>query len=158
MALSLTERLQSLFTATVSESFIRGNRIKIATVVALGTPLLFVINSDYRAWLSLGKAGVPHNIIGYLIQTLLRPLRPKRFDTSVYDNPKIIAKSGPPALNSYLRSEDILYRQTDRPQVCKWLLPQRQLDEGSSESAKSVRISQTILIHTQAADNIYSEL
>jgi hypothetical protein len=116
------------------------HRIALVTaLIAVSTPLTYLVYADYCTWLQLGRAGLPHNIFGYLIQTLLRPLKAKPFDTSCYNNPRIVAKSGPNAQTAYLSADDIPIRKGERPQVCKWILPQRQLDGGSSQAAKDVR-------------------
>lgn len=132
--------LDSLFSHRLLE-----NRFALIVATAvLSVPLLYIANTDYRAWLSLGPGGLPHNSIGWLVQLLLSPLRAARLDTSCYDNEKIVAKSGPPGSMSYLSAEDIPQRKGLRPSVCRWVLPQRQLDQRSSEEAKRVRVSQLL--------------
>jgi hypothetical protein len=44
------------------------------------------IVSDYRAWKSLGKGGVPYNFRGWLMVTRFRPAKRDPFGTDIYND------------------------------------------------------------------------
>jgi len=146
MASSLFARLQGWPQSISTHPLIQNHSTALVTLAALSGPLLrliYISHADYRAWLRVGRGGLPYNAFGWLIQLLLTPLRGPRLDTGCYDNPKAVAKAGPQALVSYLADEDIPERQGPRPSICHWLLPQRQLDSRSSEGSKMVRLFAT---------------
>jgi len=135
--------MSSSLSQTLSNTY-HHHRIPIyLALLALSTPLLYLITADYNAWYRLGRGGLPHNPFGYLIQTLLRPLKAPRFDTSVYSLPKVLSKAGPNGQKSYLSLDEIPQRSGPRPEVCKHILPQRQLDGSSSQVAKEVCLFRT---------------
>ncbi|KUJ10957.1 uncharacterized protein LY89DRAFT_626565 [Mollisia scopiformis] len=104
-----------------------------ALLTTISLPILYLAYTDYRAWLSVGRGGLPHNPFGYLIATLLRPLKAARFDTSFISNPRILEKSGPAGEKAHLSEDDIPRRKGERPEVCGWILPQRQLNQKATE-------------------------
>jgi hypothetical protein len=112
--------------------------VAVAVVTALSAPILYLAHTDYRAWLRLGRGGLPNNAFGWLIQLLLTPLRAPRLDTSCYSNPKIVDRSGPAGTKSYLSSEDVPQRPGPRPTIHPWILPHRQADSWASAEWKTV--------------------
>jgi hypothetical protein len=134
--------MSSSLSQTLSNTYQHRIPIYIA-VFTLSTPLLYLITTDYNAWYRLGRGGLPQNPFGYLIQTLLRPLKAPRFETSIYSSPKILSKAGPNGQKSYLSSDGIPSRTGPRPEVGKYILPQRQLNGQSSQVAKEVCLSHT---------------
>ncbi|KAE8445355.1 hypothetical protein EG329_013477 [Mollisiaceae sp. DMI_Dod_QoI] len=148
MALSLATRLQSITNDLLSHPIFhtRPNVLKSA-LFTLSIPLIYFTYIDYRSWYNVGRGGLPHNIIGYVIQTILSPLKASRFDTSFVSKPKVMKKSGPAGERAYLKDEDVPQRKGDRPEVCGWILPQRQLDQKASEKS---RARYEALIHSLA--------
>lgn len=128
---SLTTKLQGISKDLLNNPIFHSKRNLIFTAVttALSFPLLYITWSDYQKWLQLGRAGPPHNIFGYLISRLLQPLKVSRFDTSFISNSRILKKIGPVGERAFLKDEDVPERKGPRPEVCKWILPQRQLDQ-----------------------------
>lgn len=128
---SLSTRLQSLTHDILNHPLFHSKRNVIATLLTTGLslPLLYITWSDYQKWLQVGPAGPPHNIFGYLISILLGPLKASRFDTSFSSNARILKKIGPVGERSFLKDVDVPERKGPRPEVCKWILPQRQLDQ-----------------------------
>jgi hypothetical protein len=128
---SLTTKLQGISKDLLNNPILHSKRNLIFTAVttALSFPLLYITWSDYQKWLELGRAGPPHNIFGYLISRLLQPLKASRFDTSFISNARLLKKIGPVGERAFLKDEDVPERKGPRPEVCKWILPQRQLDQ-----------------------------
>ena len=135
--------MSSSLSQTLSNTY-HHHRIPIyIALLTLSSPLLYLITTDYNAWYRLGRGGLPQNPFGYLIQTLLRPLKAPRFETSIYSSPKIFSKAGPNGQKSYLSPDEIPSRTGPRPEVGKYILPQRQLNGQSSQVAKEVCLSHT---------------
>ena len=128
---SLAIKLRDLSQNLLNHPLFSSKRNLILTVLttALSFPLLYITWIDYQKWLQLGRAGPPHNIFGYLISRLLQPLKASRFDTSFTSNARILKKIGPVGKRAFLKDEDVPERKGVRPEVCKWILPQRQLDQ-----------------------------
>jgi len=140
MAASLTSKLQSLSQELTQTLQSPRNKIAATLITAISLPAIYYTYLDYRAWLSVGRGGLPHNILGYLLQALLSPLKASRFDTSFVSKPRILAKSGPAGERAYLKDEDVPERKGERPDVCGWILPQRQLDQKAGERSRAVSV------------------
>jgi hypothetical protein len=92
---------------------------------------------DYHAWLKVADTALPQNIIGYVLQLCLSPLRSKPFDTAPYDNPKEIAKAGPDVgKKSFLNAK--LPERGERPTILKWMAPNRQSSQFTGDEMHKV--------------------
>jgi hypothetical protein len=92
---------------------------------------------DYHAWLKVADTALPQNIIGYIVQLCLSPLRSKPFDTAPYDNPKEIAKCGEVGTKSFLSGK--LPQRGDRPEILKWMAPNRQTSQLTGDDMHTVK-------------------
>jgi len=144
-ASSLTTKLHGFTQDLLNHQIFHSKRNIISTIlktalsVALG-PLFYITWSDYQKWLQLGPAGPPYNIFGYFISILLRPLKASRFDTSFSSNARFLKKIGPVGERTFLKDEDVPERKGPRPEIGKWILPQRQLDQkAGGQKSKEVR-------------------
>lgn len=137
MASSLFQPLTGFAQSISKSQLFRNHTVAFGVVAALSAPVLYIAHADYKAWLSLGKGGLPYNAFGWLIQLALTPLRAPRFDTSCYGNARIVAKAGPAGTKAYLSAEDVPERQ-GRPAIYPWILPHRQADSFASEEWKIV--------------------
>jgi hypothetical protein len=138
MASSLFRPLQGFAQSIARYHLLQDHSLAIGVAAALSVPVLYIARADYRAWLLLGRGGLPYNVLGWFVQLILTPFRAGRLDTSCYQNPEILAKAGPSGSKSYLSAEDVPQRKGPRPSIHRWLLPQRQADSRSSEQWKTV--------------------
>ncbi|KAB8235332.1 uncharacterized protein BDW43DRAFT_269826 [Aspergillus alliaceus] len=101
-----------------------------ATILAVSLPRVY---RNYRTFMSYGPGGVPYNIIGWFVASvILPPLAREMFSTEVY-NKKIAAGE----TTSYLSDESVRARKRDgRPELGPHVSPQRQLTEFPSEEIK----------------------
>lgn len=143
MASTLTSKLDTISKDVLTRLYPlfhpRSNLIITTITTALSLPLVYFTWSDYKSWLAVGRGGLPHNPIGYLIATILQPLKASPFDTSFVSKPAILKKSGPAGEKSYLKEEDVPFRKGKRPEVCAWILPQRQLEQAAGLKSREVR-------------------
>lgn len=149
---SLFQHLRGSAQSIPKYQLLQNHPVAVAVVTALSAPILYLAHTDYRAWLRLGRGGLPNNALGWLIQLLLTPLRAPRLDTSCYSNPKIVARSGPAGTKSYLSSEDVPQRPGPRPTIHPWILPHRQADSWASAEWKTVSclFHLTLLCHSNS--------
>ena len=146
---SLTTKLQTLTYDLLNHPIFHSNRKLVFSTVTTGLslPLIYFTWSDYQNWLKLGPGGLPYNFFGYLISALLRPLKASRFDTSFISNARILKKIGLVGERAFLKDEDVPERKGPRPEVGKWILPQRQLNQkAGDEKSKEVRNLPKLLI------------
>jgi hypothetical protein len=81
--------------------------------------------SDYRLFISYGPSGVPHNVFGWLIATLTRPLGREQRSSALYKDKKLPFANEP----GYLPANFPPHRGPERPKVGPHPIPQRQLDQ-----------------------------
>ncbi|KAA8565951.1 hypothetical protein EYC84_009761 [Monilinia fructicola] len=100
--------------------------------------------ADYHGWLEFKENALPSNIFGYLlVQYFLRNFKCEPFATTCYDDPKEIANCGALGQQKFLR-EPLPTRDGERPQLAKWVVPHRQINQfGSKEMHKL--LDQTII-------------
>jgi hypothetical protein len=106
---------------------------------------------DYHAWLNVADTALPQNIVGYLVQLGLSPLRASPFATAPYNDPEEIAKCGEVGKKSFLRDE--LPERGVRPSIVKWMAPHRQSSQLTGEDMHKVYSSapiQTPLLMTSS--------
>lgn len=92
---------------------------------------------DYQGWYALGAGGLPHNVFGWLVQSLFR-LRASRNvrDSSCYD-----AAIG----SNELEKTSFLDKQLptwtgEAPRTAVWVAPHRQLEQVASAKILKVRL------------------
>ncbi|KAF4996802.1 hypothetical protein FGRMN_4278 [Fusarium graminum] len=113
----------------------QNQRIAIAAVLGavLGIPVFRVAARDYRGYLDLGPGGLPHNVVGWFGQMLLKPLRKEPFHTSCY-NEKAFEEAGPNGNIAFLSEKLVPLREAPRPVIGNWTAPSRQLTDLAEES------------------------
>ena len=118
-----------------SLSFLQQNKLTALTILL--PPLLRSAYLAYQAWYALGAGGLPHNPIGWLVQSVLRLRASGNVrDSSCYDG--AIA-------SSELERTSFLDGQLPGwtgsvPRTGKWAVPHRQLEQGASGEIKKVRL------------------
>lgn len=93
--------------------------IVLALVLIVGAVVIWGYR-DYRAWIAIGKGGLPANLGGWLTTTRLRLRKRDPFTTALY------AQTGPQNI-SHL--DDLPARNGPRPQIAPWPIPHRQTDQ-----------------------------
>ena len=110
----------------------------LATVsIILLIPLLRYAYLDYQGWYALGAGGLPHNVFGWLVQSLLR-LRASRSvrDSSCYD-----AATGSNELEKISFFDDQLPKWTgESPRTGVWAVPHRQVEQVAGAKLRKVRL------------------
>jgi len=107
--------------------------------IAITVPILARARSDYLGWLSLGKGGVPYNVFGWMLQSMLRPFAFRETRSlAPYSRADVIKMYEPTGRNRYIEG-DLGFRAGDRPAVGPWVAPQREL-EGNSEDVRKLQL------------------
>ncbi|KAK9360058.1 hypothetical protein V1504DRAFT_180770 [Lipomyces starkeyi] len=101
-------------------------------LASLSTFAAYLGYKDYKAWLSLGPGGLPHNLVGYFTTSFMKlfAIRYPRDFRSVSGNSQEVAK--------YLSSDNVPYRTGDYPVVAPWPVPNRVLNQIAPEEFKIV--------------------
>jgi hypothetical protein len=94
--------------------------------------------ADYYAWLKVADTALPRNIIGYLIQVCLSPLKTDPFTLLPYDDPKEIAKCGRDIETKSFLPEKLPEREGPRPEISEFIAPNRQVSQLSSDDMHKV--------------------
>lgn len=90
---------------------------------------------DYQGWYALGGGGPPHNVFGWLLQSLLRLRATRNIRDSGYYDAAI--KNSELERTSFLN--DQLPAWTGKaPKTGVWVAPHRQLDQAASAQIRSV--------------------
>ncbi|KAH6657340.1 hypothetical protein BKA67DRAFT_555013 [Truncatella angustata] len=103
----------------------------IAVSVAVGVPLFSYWVSNYRAWLALGRGGLPPNPLGWLVQACLHPI--SRSDTrapapwTLEDTEELWGTAGRKSF--FIDGRIPPRRHGARPNVPSYVAPQRQTNE-----------------------------
>ncbi|KAK9366784.1 hypothetical protein V1509DRAFT_216820 [Lipomyces kononenkoae] len=106
-------------------------------LASLSTIVAYLGYRDYKAWLSLGPGGLPHNLVGYVTTSFLKLFaikKPRDFASVLGDSLQI---------GKYLSPDNIPYRQGDYPIVAPWPVPNRVLNQTAPEEFK-IEAHQTI--------------
>ncbi len=116
-----------------SLSFLQQNKLSALTILLL--PLLRSAYLDYQAWYALGAGGLPHNPVGWLVQSVLRLRASSNVrDSSCYDG---AIASSELERTSFLDGQ--LPAWTGNvPKTGKWAAPHRQLEQVASVEIKKV--------------------
>ncbi|KAJ3178426.1 hypothetical protein HDU85_005224 [Gaertneriomyces sp. JEL0708] len=117
------------------------------TVLAITSTLLTLflapqIYADYKTYLSLGPAGLPHNIFGYFATSVLRLIKRETKSVEEYDKCE--------DQRSFLEVP-LVPREGDRPVLNTHPVPQRQLTE--KDGGKEVEEATLQILHTLHAQN-----
>ncbi|KAK2679216.1 hypothetical protein RAB80_004397 [Fusarium oxysporum f. sp. vasinfectum] len=125
----MTSQLHSIF-RSFSNLTPQSQRVAIAAAagVIIEIPVFRIAAEDYRGYLALGPGGPPHNLMGWIGQILLKPLKKEPFHTNCYDE-KACEKAGPNGHVAFLNERDIPVREAPRPTIGKWTAPSRQLTD-----------------------------
>ncbi|KAF5631460.1 hypothetical protein F52700_6863 [Fusarium sp. NRRL 52700] len=130
----MTSKLNSIF-QSLSRLTPQSQRLAIAATagVIIGIPVFRIAAEDYCGYLALGPGGPPHNLIGWIGQMLLKPLKKEPFHTSCCDE-KACEKAGPNGHVAFLSERDVPIREAPRPMIGKWTAPSRQLTDMAKQS------------------------
>ncbi|KAK7415736.1 hypothetical protein QQX98_005649 [Neonectria punicea] len=112
---------------------------QLATPITVGialVPILAYTARSYLKWRALGRSGLPHNILGFAIQSVLQ-LVAKRdtIDESPFSTPAVIARYKPHGEETFLPAP-LPARTGSRPTVPGFAAPQRQMTEQGSSAMK----------------------
>lgn len=136
------DNLSSHIRSTLSH--LTSHKTPLLTLLLL--PLFPLAYHDYRGWLALGPGGLPHNPLGWLIQSLLRiPSSRNVRDATPYD--KEISNSELEK-TSFLEGRLPAYGEKS-PKTGKWVVPHRQLEGGASADINKVCILFLFLLTTR---------
>jgi len=94
--------------------------------------------ANYRSWLKVADTALPQNIFGYLLQLSLGPLRSDPFTLLPYDEPREIAKCGRHVGTRSFLPENLPERGGSRPEVSKWMAPNRQVSQLTGDDMHEV--------------------
>ena len=110
----------------------------LATVfLILLLPLFRYAYLDYQGWYALGAGGLPHNVFGWLVQSLLRlPASGSVRDSSCYD-----AATGSTELEKTSFFDGQMPKWTgEAPRTGVWVVPHRQVEQVAGAEIKKVRL------------------
>lgn len=115
-------------------SFERNRATAIAMILVIVLPVFRFAYLDYRGWYALGAGGLPHNVFGWMIQSILR-LRA----TSDVRGTLCFDGHAPAdlAAQAFL-DPNLPKRDGARPRVGIWVLPHRQLEQRASRGVIEV--------------------
>ncbi|KAK1255696.1 hypothetical protein MKX07_007955 [Trichoderma sp. CBMAI-0711] len=114
-------------------SHIRHHPILFTSAIAI-VPLGALMLPSYRGFIDLGPGGLPHNVVGWLLQGALRPfsLNSTR-DHSLFQKPGVASAYEPHGTTRFLQGE-LSTRRGDRPIIPNYVAPQRQKTEKGDEA------------------------
>lgn len=103
----------------------------LTTTTLASIPLLAYIIPSYRAYIALGPGGIPHNFLGFMLQSLALPFAHRDpTDTNIL---RSATADHANARKSYLTSP-LPQREGDRPVVPGFAAPQRQTSQKRDEA------------------------
>ena len=113
------------------------NSLLATVLIILLLPLFRYAYLDYQGWYALGGGGLPHNALGWLVQSLLRlPASRRVRDSSCYD-----AATGSTELEKTSFFDDELPKWTgEAPKTAVWVVPHRQVEQVAGAKIKKVRL------------------
>ena len=86
----------------------------------------------------MADTALPRNIIGYLIQICLSPLKVDPFTLLPYDHPKEIARCGRDVGTKSFLPGKLPEREGPRPEISKFIAPNRQVSQSCSDDMHKV--------------------
>jgi hypothetical protein len=107
---------------------------------------------NYYAWLKVPDAALPRNIVGYIIQLCLGPLRAVPFTLLSYDEPEEIVKCGEHVGTRSFVPQDLPERKGPRPEVGKWMASHRQVSQLTNDDMHKICV---LKYETSCIDNRY---
>lgn len=121
------------FLSTYAQS---SNSFLATVLMILLLPLFRYAYLDYQGWYALGAGGLPHNVFGWLVQSLLRlPASRSVRDSSCYD-----AATGSIELEKTSFFDNQLPKRTgEAPRTGVWVVPHRQVEQVAGAEIKKVR-------------------
>ena len=113
------------------------NLLPATVLIILLLPLFRYAYLDYQGWYALGAGGLPHNVFGWLVQSLLRlPASRSVRDSSCYDT-----ATGSTELEDTSFFDDQLPRWSgEAPRTGVWVVPHRQVEQVAGAKIKKVRL------------------
>ena len=116
-----------------SLSYITQHKTSLLTLLLL--PLIPFAYHDYRGWYDLGAGGLPHNALGWLMQSLLRLCASRNArDASSYD---VEIRTSDLENTSFLGNRLPAW-EGKSPKTGGWVAPHRQLEQDASADVKTV--------------------
>ena len=151
--LGLGNRMLSESFSTYAQSavsFIQQN--KLSSLILLCLPLFYYAYLDYQGWYALGAGGIPHNIFGWLVQSLLR-LRASRNvrDPSCYH----VAMRDSELERTQFLDNQLPAWTGNAPKTGVWVAPHRQLEQFPSADIRKVPLLVSKESHDTMAQNLY---
>ena len=104
------------------------NNLLILFLLSIGAGIVWIV-SDYRAWKSLGRGGVPYNFYGWLMVTRFRLAKRDSISTTIYNDRLGNAEDS-------VNLRDLPLRQGSRPRIGAHPVPHRQLDQFAEENIR----------------------
>jgi hypothetical protein len=114
----------------------------VVAVLLMLAPVAILAHADYRHWHNLGPGGLPHNVVGWTLQSLLRLMCSSDVKGLAYYEQYAAGSEA----HNYL-SRSLNKRQGEHPTVGKWAAPHRQLDMQGNPGLKQVRGILLVLIY-----------
>ncbi|KAF2678625.1 hypothetical protein K458DRAFT_394676 [Lentithecium fluviatile CBS 122367] len=139
------ERLANVLSTNRLAAILHAHPTTSISTLGLALALPFAI-SDYRLFISYGPSGVPHNAIGWLISTLMRPLGREQRSSDVYKDKKLPFADEP----GYLPADFPPPRRPERPNLGPHPIPQRQLDQLPDADVRQKLIERFAALGTKA--------
>ncbi|CAJ2504940.1 Uu.00g123340.m01.CDS01 [Anthostomella pinea] len=124
-----------------AEHLVRSQPLRGALAVAGGTALLAFLNfayQDYRAYVALGPHGLPDTFRGWCTQLQMVLISRPEKETTVpapWSMADMVRAYGTNAARSFL-TRPLSPRSGSRPQLCKYVAPQRQMNDRASQTMK----------------------
>ena len=113
------------------------NTLLATVLIILLLSLFRYAHLDYQGWYALGTGGLPHNVCGWLVQSLLRLCASRSLrDSSCYD---AAIESTESEKRSFF--DDQLPQWTgEAPRTGVWVVPHRQIEQVAGAKMKKVRL------------------
>ena len=109
-------------------------RYRLPLLTVLCVPLLRALYLDYSGWYDLGAGGIPHNILGWVVQSIFRVRASRDLRSSeCYE----ACKTSDLERQSFMDKE-LPKRAGWLPKTGKWCIPHRQLEDTATLDMKQV--------------------
>ncbi|KAL1406163.1 hypothetical protein Q8F55_007849 [Vanrija albida] len=104
----------------------------LASLALLALALALVpLARSYRGFLALGPGGLPHNVLGWAVQALLRPFARETHSVGVYDSEAAVWAYPSHGRVSFLWKTVLPARAAPAPEVPDYIAPQRQVTQAA---------------------------
>ncbi|MCJ1353803.1 MAG: hypothetical protein MMC33_003790 [Icmadophila ericetorum] len=129
----MSSLIHSSLNSLSSQILIFLEEYKYPVLVTLSLPLIRLIYLDYRGWYNLGKGGLRHDPLGWMLQCILR----MRCDRDVRSTQRYEEDINSSTLEAKSYLEDELPHRKGKPPVTSiWVAPHRQMEQEASSAAK----------------------